>query len=88
VKLAFAVPKLRARFFWDQPYGFEEFAQLLAERRGSAVDVHQLRVLTAGFLAAVWSRLTSGGEVTAKTTCLSPAASLFAEAGLPRSRPR
>jgi AcrR family transcriptional regulator len=57
VKLAFAVPELRARLFGDQPHDFEELAQLLAERRGSAVDVQQLRVLVSGLLAAVWVAL-------------------------------
>jgi AcrR family transcriptional regulator len=57
VRLAVTVPELRARFLGEEPHGFEELAQLLTEKRGSAVDVQQLRVLTSAFLATAWVAL-------------------------------
>jgi AcrR family transcriptional regulator len=57
VRLAVTVPELRARFLREEPHGFEELAQLLTEKRGSAVDVQQLRVLTSAFLATAWVAL-------------------------------
>jgi AcrR family transcriptional regulator len=53
VQLSASVPEVRARFLDERTHGIEQFAQLVAARRGGPADELALRVIGSGLLAAV-----------------------------------
>jgi AcrR family transcriptional regulator len=57
VRLAVTVPDLRARFLDEQIHGIEQFAPLLARKRGARTDDLKVRVVGSALLAAVFVAL-------------------------------
>jgi AcrR family transcriptional regulator len=57
IRLAAAVPELRARFLDEQTQGIEQIARFLATKRGTPVDDLTLQVVGSALLAAVAAAL-------------------------------